>query len=94
MGEKEMTKVVLAPMIETLSDPVEFARLYPTESAAQDQVKTRASQAKVIENYFANQGNFAQNSQEAHDAYRALNAIASKNDFNARLALYMPMNFV
>ena len=93
MGDRKMTKVVLMPLIETFSDPVEFARVFRNH-AATEQVCARAASAKLIEDYFANVSDYMQEGQEAHDAYLALADIASQNDANARLALYMPLNFV
>lgn len=92
MPRKKMTSMVLAPMIETLSDPVEFRRVFGN-TGAQEQVEERAKKAKLIEEFFTNCGSFDLESEEAYDAYKALTDIAEESDFNARLALYVPLNF-
>ncbi len=90
---KEKTMMVLNPFIETVSNPVEFARFYDHEGALQ-QVRTRAEQAIRVEYYFKHFNELPYDGPDAYDAYAALMEIVEAECFNERLALYVPINFL
>ncbi len=84
------TVKILAPVVETFTKPNEFRRVFgcnlETWSAIQ-QVERRQSAAESVCDYLGK-------SQGSYLAYEALMAIMNDDDNSARLALYVPFEFM
>ncbi len=85
-------KQFMSPLIDTITDPEQFAQSFGASKSAVEQVAKRQRQADAIAEYYCNTERYERRSIEAEACQAALTVILNDSLDNNRLTLYLPFD--